>query len=84
MIYVYLWAGENPLKNHNNLMHYIDVILLSHLSIWTKSHTSGHICVRFSTNNACNFNKLLLKLNRYIDKRLPRLHMFDQWDVCGI
>jgi len=25
----FLWAGENPLKNHNNLMHYFDVILLN-------------------------------------------------------
>ena len=25
----FLWAGKNPLKNHNSLMHYFDVILLS-------------------------------------------------------
>ena len=24
----FLWAGENPLKNHYNLMHHFDVILL--------------------------------------------------------
>jgi len=24
-----LWADENPIQNHNNLMHYFDVILLS-------------------------------------------------------
>ena len=29
----FLWAGENPLKNHNNLMHYFDVILLNNV-IW--------------------------------------------------
>jgi len=25
----FLWAGENPLKNHNILMHYFDDILLN-------------------------------------------------------
>ena len=29
----FLWAGKNLLKNHNNLMHYYDVILLSDV-IW--------------------------------------------------
>ena len=29
----FLWAGENPLKNHNILMHYFDDILLND-AIW--------------------------------------------------
>jgi len=32
-IFKCLWAGENHLKNHNNLKHYFDVILLSNV-IW--------------------------------------------------
>jgi len=32
-LFKFLWAGKNPLKNHNNLMHYFDVILLSDV-IW--------------------------------------------------
>jgi len=43
----FLWAGENPLKNHNNLMHYFDIILLNdvieHLD--QKSHVRSHIVI---------------------------------------